>query len=84
VLLPSSFANLMACKERSPNPEACDEARPRRPNIPIARDLDGIFLGKDRVEDWLLREARRKFSIARGADQLKLFGADGAVKCDGL
>src|SRR5262249_50242107 len=52
--------------------------------IPLAGDLCRVFLIEYRIEDWLLRKARRERLESGGSDQVKLFRTNGTIERRGF
>src|SRR4029077_20593133 len=50
--------------------------------VPVARDLSCVLLVDHRIEDRLLRQARRKGAVTRRTDQRELLLADRAKQND--
>src|SRR5438046_505473 len=80
----AGLLHVVPLDEAALNLEARDEARAARRNVPVARDLDGVVLGEHRIEDRLIRQARRECTHAGLLDQLELFRPDWAPEGEGV
>src|SRR5262245_61832036 len=61
--------------------KAGHEAGPRSAfRVPVARDLRGVFFVENGIEDRLMRQSWREFTIATASDQIQLFLPDRAIQ----
>src|ERR1700722_19032113 len=63
--------HLISIQIRFQHSEFGDEAPTSCRGVPISRDLCRIILTEDRIEDWLIRKARRKSTHVHFLDQMK-------------
>src|SRR5690349_2645440 len=87
ILLVGSAAGILdrvARQETARDREARHVPRAGGRYVPVARDLAGILLGQNRIENRLLGQPRREFAKPGSLDQLELLRADRAKQDNGV
>jgi len=74
----------VAAEEIGIDGEAGDETGTGGGHIPVAGDLDGVFLVHHGIEDRLVGQTRGEGFPSALFDQSEFFGSDGTVEGDGV
>src|SRR5215831_7772827 len=74
----------VALQERGTHAKSGDVPDPAVARVPVSRDLSGVGLVNDRIEDRLFRQARREGPVVRLTDEGELLLPHGSKQDDGV